>query len=157
MKLPALAAIAALTLPLPAADWPQYHGTQSDKTSTEKIAKQDWGKPKQLWKVDTNTGFSSFAVAGGHAYTIVRRSIEGIDREVCIALNADTGKEVWGANIGVLKFNGGGDAGASGNKGGDDPEILIIKTTQKSKYAAGDGWHSDVSCDVEPPIAVQLL
>lgn len=41
-------------------------------------------------------------------------------------------------------------------KGGDDPEILIVKTTQKSKYAAGDGWHTDVSCDVEPPMGSML-
>ncbi len=60
----ALALTIAVTAHSAAADWPQYHGTQSDKISTEKIADQDWGAPKQLWKIDTPTGFSSFVVAG---------------------------------------------------------------------------------------------
>lgn len=41
-------------------------------------------------------------------------------------------------------------------KGGDDPEILVVKTTQKSKYTAGDGWHTDVSCDEKPPMGSML-
>ena len=41
-------------------------------------------------------------------------------------------------------------------KGGHDPEILVVKTTQKSKYTAGDGWHTDVSCDEQPPMASML-
>jgi taurine dioxygenase len=34
----------------------------------------------------------------------------------------------------------------------DHPEILVIHADEKSKYVAGGGWHSDVSCDVEPPM-----
>ncbi len=34
---------------------------------------------------------------------------------------------------------------------GDDPEILPVVTTGNSAYTAGDGWHSDVTCDVIPP------
>ena len=48
-----------------AKDWPQYHGLDSNKTSTEAIAKQDLGNAKALWKIDTPTGFSSFEVAEG--------------------------------------------------------------------------------------------
>ena len=32
------------------------------------------------------------------------------------------------------------------------PEILPIHADDKSKYIAGDTWHSDVSCDAEPPL-----
>lgn len=103
-------------------DWPQYHGKQSDKTSSEKIAKQDWDTPKQLWKVETPTGFSSFVVAEGQAFTIVRRSLEGIDREVCVALDANTGKERWAATLGLTRYgHDGGNSGAPNNKGGDGP------------------------------------
>ena len=28
-----------------------------------------------------------------------------------------------------------------------DPEILKVKTTGESPYTAGDGWHTDVTCD----------
>lgn len=39
---------------------------------------------------------------------------------------------------------------------GGDPEILTIRTTADSAYTAGDGWHTDVSCDEIPPLASAL-
>ncbi|MFL5280112.1 MAG: TauD/TfdA dioxygenase family protein [Rhodopila sp.] len=32
------------------------------------------------------------------------------------------------------------------------PEILVIKADENSKRVAGESWHSDVSCDEEPPM-----
>ena len=32
------------------------------------------------------------------------------------------------------------------------PEILLIKADENSKRVAGEVWHSDVSCDAEPPM-----
>jgi len=37
-----------------------------------------------------------------------------------------------------------------------DPELLIVKTTAKSPYTAGEGWHTDVSCDKIPPLGSAL-
>src|SRR5204862_6897745 len=34
----------------------------------------------------------------------------------------------------------------------EHPEILVIHTDEKSKHVAGELWHSDVSCDLEPPL-----
>jgi len=34
----------------------------------------------------------------------------------------------------------------------DHPEILVIHADEKSKRVAGEEWHSDVSCDPEPPM-----
>jgi taurine dioxygenase len=34
----------------------------------------------------------------------------------------------------------------------EHPEILVIKADEKSKHVAGEEWHSDVSCDAEPPM-----
>lgn len=39
---------------------------------------------------------------------------------------------------------------------GGDPEILTVKTTAKSRYTAGDGWHTDVSCEEQPPMGSML-
>jgi taurine dioxygenase len=33
------------------------------------------------------------------------------------------------------------------------PEIMVVKADEKTKRIAGEVWHSDVSCDVEPPMA----
>ena len=38
-----------------------------------------------------------------------------------------------------------------------DPEILAVKTTQKSKFTAGDAWHTDVSCDEKPPLRLDAV
>jgi taurine dioxygenase len=32
------------------------------------------------------------------------------------------------------------------------PEVVIIKADENSKHIAGEEWHSDVSCDAEPPM-----
>jgi taurine dioxygenase len=37
-----------------------------------------------------------------------------------------------------------------------DPEILVVKTTANSPYTAGDGWHTDVTCDEAPPLGSAL-
>lgn len=34
----------------------------------------------------------------------------------------------------------------------DHPEVLVIKADDKSTYIHGEDWHSDVSCDPEPPM-----
>jgi alpha-ketoglutarate-dependent taurine dioxygenase len=34
----------------------------------------------------------------------------------------------------------------------EHPEILIIHADENSKHVAGENWHSDVSCDLEPPM-----
>ena len=36
------------------------------------------------------------------------------------------------------------------------PEVLAIEADEKSARIAGDQWHSDVSCDAEPPMATIL-
>ncbi len=33
----------------------------------------------------------------------------------------------------------------------DHPEVLVIHADEHSKQVAGHGWHTDVSCDIEPP------
>lgn len=38
-------------------------------------------------------------------------------------------------------------------KDADNPEILVVHGDDKVKFVAGELWHSDVSCDVEPPMA----
>ena len=95
-----------------AADWPGYRGPTGDGISTEKL-NLDWAAnpPKVLWRVPTNTGFSSFSVSGGKAFTQVVRVINAAPREICVALDAATGKELWFADLAVGKGYGGGGKG----------------------------------------------
>ena len=95
-----------------AADWPEYRGLNCDGISTEKL-NLNWSAtpPKVLWKVPANTGFSSFSVGGGKAFTQVVRDINGAPREVCVALDAATGRELWFADVAVGTGYGGGGKG----------------------------------------------
>jgi outer membrane protein assembly factor BamB len=114
----ALLILGALQAGVSAADWSEYRGPSHDGITAEAI-NTAWpeGGPKALWKAPTPNGFSSFAVGGGEAFTIVGRD----GKEVCIALDAKTGKELWAVDTDVAKYAGGGDSGTSDNKGGDGP------------------------------------
>jgi outer membrane protein assembly factor BamB len=79
------------------------------------------GGLKAVWRVETPNGFSSFAVGEGKAFTVVMRTMDGSPSEVCVALDATSGKELWNSTTGPAKYQGGGDSGAEGNKGGDGP------------------------------------
>jgi outer membrane protein assembly factor BamB len=118
-----LLSVFATSVALFAADWPQYRGPNHDGRSPEKMA-SSWPANgfKPLWKVPTPNGFSSFAVQNRRAYTMVGREEEGVAREVLVALDADSGKELWAVAFGTSRYgHGGGDAGAGSNKGGDGP------------------------------------
>ena len=105
-----------------AADWTQYRGPNHDGSSAEKIA-TTWPSsgPRQLWKVPLTDGFSSITTGDGKAFTLVDRMVDSAKQEVCVALDANTGKELWSAPLGVAKYENGGDNGAPDNKGGDGP------------------------------------
>jgi outer membrane protein assembly factor BamB len=86
----ALLAITSISL---GADWPQWLGPQRNGTSPEKGLFLKWPKegPKVLWKVPGGDGYSTVAVAGGRAITLVQRG----KGELVLALDAVTGKELW--------------------------------------------------------------
>src|SRR5207248_6661890 len=79
-----------------AGDWPQYRGPNHDGISTETI-RTNWSEtaPRKIWKVPLNPALSSLSVSGGKAFTMARRPASGQDQEFCVALNADTGAELW--------------------------------------------------------------
>ena len=114
--------ILALTLPIVPSTgdgWPQYNGPAGDRVSREALGLKSFpaAGPPRAWKVALADGFSSFAVQGGRAFTLVVRD----GREVLVALDAATGKEAWSAPLGKKEYDGGGDSGTDDNKGGDGP------------------------------------
>jgi outer membrane protein assembly factor BamB len=111
-------------LPLSAADWPQYAGPSVNRTTAEKISRVfPSNGPRVIWRAPMTDGFSSISVAGGKAFTLVLREHEGLKRETLVALNADTGKELWAQPLDIAKYDGGGNDGTADNKGGDGPRI----------------------------------
>ena len=118
---PQLVASLFATASLFGVDWSQYRGPNSDGTTSEKIAPWAAGGPKVLWKTPSAAGFSSFAVAGSRCFSLESREVDGLLQEVLVARLTESGKEIWSGAIGSAKYDGGGDAGAGSNKGGDGP------------------------------------
>ncbi len=106
---------------LVASDWAFIRGPHGDGATTEKVAVWSQGGPKVVWRVPSELGFSSFAVANGRAYTLEFREVDGARQEVLVARHADTGAELWVKSLGTVKFQGGGDDGTQANRGGDGP------------------------------------
>jgi outer membrane protein assembly factor BamB len=118
--------------------WSQYRGNHGNGISSERL-RGAWSAegPKRLWKASTPAGFSSLSVADGKAFTVVAREMDGAKAEVCLALDALTGKELWVAVTGQAKYRGGGDSGAEGNSGGDGPRSTpAVSGTRVYVYSA---------------------
>jgi outer membrane protein assembly factor BamB len=92
-----------------AGDWLQYRGPNHNGISPELI-RTNWSDlpPRQVWKVPMDPALSSFTVSGGKVFTQVRRTVGGQDSEVCVALNADTGQELWATALGIADYPNGG-------------------------------------------------
>lgn len=96
-----------------AADWPQYRGPNHDGSTPEKIStKWPVEGPRQIWKVELGDSFGSFAVGGGKAFCFIQRKVGGEDVEVAIALDVNTGKELWASPLGKPTYD---------KQGGDGP------------------------------------
>ena len=100
-------------LPCSGADWPQYRGPEHDGSTPEKIA-TGWPQegPKTVWRAPLSDSFGSFAISQNKAYCFIQRKVDGQDREVAIALDAQTGKEMWAVPLGEATYD---------KMGGDGP------------------------------------
>jgi outer membrane protein assembly factor BamB len=105
-----------------AVDWTQFRGPNHDGTSSETILTA-WPSNglREVWKHPMKDGFSGITIGGGKAFTLVERDVDGAGQEVCVALDANSGNELWATPLGVAGYDGGGDKGAAGNDGGDGP------------------------------------
>lgn len=81
------------SLPAPASSWPGYLGPGRDGRVTEKVSLRGFrgGKPKLLWRQPIGGGLSSFAIAGGRAFTLEQRGAE----EALTAYDLNSGAELW--------------------------------------------------------------
>ena len=105
--LAALAVSASVTIAA-LEDWPQWRGPHRDGRSAEKNLLKTWpkGGPPLAWQAaGAGAGYSSFAVAGGRAFTLGARG----NREYVIAFDAASGKRLWEVAHGDRFANDRGD------------------------------------------------
>jgi len=73
-------------------DYTQWRGPNRDGGVPSFAAPTAWPERlTQKWKVDVGTGYATPLVVGNRLYMFSRRG----ENETMIALDADTGKEVW--------------------------------------------------------------
>ena len=122
-------------------DWPQYRGPNATGKLQTESASLDMGTGKLTvhWKVEAPLGFSSISIVGDKAVTLVSRN----DKEVCVALDVESGRELWATEFGTSDYKQkGGNAGAQGNKGGDGPRSTpAINDNRVFVYDAHLGLH----------------
>ena len=93
-------------------DWPQWRGPDRTDVSKETGLPKKWPAdgPKRVWLFENaGNGYSGPAIANGKYFTIGTRD----NNECVLALDANTGKELWVAKIGGELENrwGGGPRG----------------------------------------------
>ena len=131
---------------LASSDWPQYRGPNHDGSTTESIA-INWPKegPKVLWKAPVGEAFGSFAVAGGKAFIFFERG----GNEVCVAMDANTGKELWATPIDKTIFEKQGGNGPRTTPTVDGNNVYVLGTYLKlACLNAADGkviWQKDLA------------
>ncbi len=144
--------LGALICSLQASDWPGYRGPAHNGVSTDPILTSfPLEGPTEVWRVSLEPGFSSFAVSGGRAFTEVRRSLQGQDSEVCIALSTSDGSELWATPVDKASYPNGGagtDDGPRSTPSVDGGAVYVLSSWLKlAKLDATNGaviWQKDL-------------
>jgi outer membrane protein assembly factor BamB len=91
-----------------AADWPQWRGPDRTDVSKETGLLKKWPEegPKRVWLYkEAGLGYAGPAVVAGKFFTMGTRE----DEEVLLALDANSGKELWVAKLGKILENNWGN------------------------------------------------
>src|SRR5579884_608758 len=127
-----------------AADWPQFRGPKRDDVSSDTGLLKSWPKdgPPLLWTAKgVGPGYSSVSVAGDRLYTLGNKD----NKTYLRALERDTGKIVWSAELGPS----GGNLGCTPTVDGDHVYALGQKG-DLACFAAADGkvlWRCNLAKD----------
>ncbi|MBE7500625.1 MAG: PQQ-binding-like beta-propeller repeat protein [Verrucomicrobiales bacterium] len=91
------------------AEWPLYRGPHGNGVSEERL-RTDWNEhpPERLWRLPLTNGLSSVTISDGRVFTQVRVGgvLDGTD--VCVALEAATGRFLWTRPVGQARYPDGG-------------------------------------------------
>ena len=114
------------------ADWPQYRGPTHDGISTDHINQQWSGSViSPVWQVALPDCLGSLVVSGGRVFTQIRRTLGGVDKEVCVALSATTGDELWATATEDARYPDGGTVGSDGPRSTpivDGGSVYVLST-----------------------------
>lgn len=137
------------SLQLPAADWTKYRGLHGDGVSTEKIL-TTWPAegPKLLWKAPLGPSFGSLVLSEGKVFGFIQRNVDGQDREVALALDAMTGKELWAVPLGKATYDRQGGDGPRSTPTVEGKRVYLLGAYQVltclDAYSGKQIWQHDI-------------
>lgn len=135
------------------AEWPQYRGPRYNGTSTDRIIKQWTGSvTNPVWLARVTNCLGSVTVSGGRVFTQTRRAVSGADKEVCIALSATQGTELWATPVDDASYPESGvgyDDGPRSTPVADGGSVFVLSSYHKLwRLNATNGaviWQKDLS------------
>jgi len=118
-----------------AVEWPQYRGANHDGVSTDRITTQWNGSvTNPVWLVPVPSGPCSLSVGGARVFTQIRRIIDSTDKDVCIALSATNGAELWATPVDAADYPHGGvgyDDGPRSTPTYDNGSVYVLSSYLK--------------------------
>lgn len=126
--------------------WTNFRGPDRDGHYRQQPVRTDWGSAlTPLWKQPVGSGFASFVIADGRAFTIEQRG----RREVAAAYDVVTGRELWTSAWNAL-FQENGDGPRATPAWHDGRVYMLGATGELRALDAATGrtlWRADILAD----------
>ena len=135
-----------------ATDWPQFRGVNHDGISSDRII-TNWSGTvtNPVWRVPVSNALCSLVVSGGRVYTQAIRNVGGQPREVCVALSATDGAELWATPLDDASYPHGGvgyDDGPRSTPAVADGGVFVItsylKVYRLDPVTGAEVWQKDL-------------
>lgn len=136
-----------VTLPT-STHWTSFRGPDRDGHYRQQPVRTDWGGAlTPLWKQPVGSGYASFVIAEGRAFTIEQRG----GRELAAAYDLATGRELWTSAWNARFSSGMGGDGPRATPTWDNGQLYVLGATGEFRALdASTGrtlWRTDILAD----------
>ena len=136
------------TAAMASSHWTNFRGPDRDGHYRQQPVRTDWGSAlPPMWKQPVGGGYGSFVIAEGRAFTIEQRA----DRELAVAYDVATGRELW-TSAWPAQFSGSpGGGGPRATPTWDDGRVYALGATGELRAIdAASGrvlWQTNILAD----------
>ena len=127
--------------------WTNFRGPDRDGHYRQQPVRTDWGPLTPLWKQPVGSGYASFVIADGRAFTTEQRG----GRELAAAYDLATGRELWTSAWNARFQSGMGGDGPRATPTWYDGRIYVLGATGELRALdAATGrtlWRTDILAD----------